>query len=280
MKRIVLGSIALSMLASSTFAADMQMPVYKAPVAVPAAWSWTGFYVGADVGGKWEGDSWTATSLADAPVGTPRSPIDTTSPRTYNTSGVRGGLYAGYNWQASQYVFGIEANGGFANANSTVAGFPGCTLAGCTVGFGYPPNGLIAGGDLTTINMRWDASLRGRLGFLATPDLLLYGTGGVAFQNISVTGACGPAANSFQCNVPQPVPSTVTVTNTLVGWTAGAGLEWHAWGNWLLRGEYRYAGFGTTSYVFPFGISNTNNTYRFNLRTQTQIATFGIAYKF
>jgi outer membrane immunogenic protein len=276
MKRIVLGSVALSILASSAFAADLQRPVYK----VPVAWSWTGFYVGADVGGKWERDNWTATSLADSPVGTARSPIDSTSPRTYDTSGVRGGLYAGYNWQYSIYVFGVEANAGFADAKKTVAGFPGCTLAGCTIGFVYPPTGLIAGGDLTTINMRWDASLRGRLGFLATPDWLFYGTGGVAFQDIRVTGACGPAINSFQCNVPQPLPSTVTVNKTLVGWTAGAGVEWHAWGNWLLRGEYRYADFGRTSYVFPFGTTSTNNTYRFDLRTQTQIATFGIAYKF
>jgi outer membrane immunogenic protein len=225
-------------------------------------------------------DTWTATSLADPPFGTPRTPIDLTSPRTYDTSGVRGGVYGGYNWQVSQFVFGIEANAGFADAKNTVAGFPGCTLAGCTIGFTYPPNGLIAGGDLTTVNMRWDASVRGRLGFLATPDLLLYGTGGVAFQNIKVTGACGPAANSFQCNVPQPIPSIVTIDKTLVGWTVGAGAEWHAWGNWLLRGEYRFADFGTNSYVFPFGTSSTNNTYRFNLRTETHIATFGIAYKF
>jgi opacity protein-like surface antigen len=52
---------------------------------------------------------------------------------------------------------------------------------------------------------------------------------------------------------------------------------WHAWGNWLLRGEYRYANFGTSSYVFPCGTTVTNNTYRFDVHNQTHIATFGLA---
>lgn len=262
----------------SAIAADL--PVKAPPVAAPVAWDWTGFYLGVEGGGKWEQDQWTATSLADPPVG--RAPIDSSSPRTYSPASGRVGGFAGYNWQfGSQFVAGIEANWAWANGTATAGGFPGCTNAGCTVGFSYQPNGLIAGGDTTSTNMRWDASVRGRLGVLATPSLLLYATGGVAWQNLQVSGTCGPWANSFQCNgPPQAVPSAVTATNTLTGWTIGAGAEWHAWGNWFVRGEYRYNDFGTTSYVFPFGTTTTNNTYRFNLKTETQMATVGLAYKF
>jgi outer membrane immunogenic protein len=281
MKRLFLAVSILALSAVGASAADLAVrPYTKAPLIAPVVWSWTGFYLGGEVGGKWERDRWTAISLADNNLGGVRAPIDASSPRTYETSSFRGGIYGGYNWQISQFVIGVEADGAWADATKTAAGFPGCTLAGCTIGFTFPPNGLVAGGDLTSVNMRWDASLRGRLGILASPDLLIYGTGGIAWQNVRVNGICGPAANSFQCNTPQPVPSAVTVEKTLPGWTVGVGAEWHAWGNWLLRGEYRFADFGTSSYVFPIGTSNTNNTYRFNMRTETQIATFGVAYKF
>ena len=38
-----------------------------------------------------------------------------------------------------------------------------------------------------------------------------------------------------------PGPVTATATTTLTGWTAGGGIEAGFWGNWLVRGEYRYA---------------------------------------
>jgi outer membrane immunogenic protein len=285
MRRLTIAAVAAIStisLPQTTSAADLP---YKAPAYVPPlplAYSWTGFYVGGEVGAKWGRDEWTATSLADTAIGGVRSPIDSSSPRNYDSTAARFGVFAGYNWQfAPRWVAGIEGDWAYANKTTTEVGFPGCTNAVCTVGFVSVPNGQPAGGDLTSFKMRWDASVRGRLGFLATPDLLLYGTGGVAWQNVEVSGACGPWPSSFQCNgPPQPVPSFVSQTNTLTGWTVGAGAEWHAWGNWLLRGEYRYANFGTSSYVFPFGTTVTNNTYRFDVHNQTHIATFGLAYKF
>jgi outer membrane immunogenic protein len=50
---------------SAAGAADLsvQAPVYKAPVAAPAGWSWTGFYLGGEAGGKWESDNWTGGHL-------------------------------------------------------------------------------------------------------------------------------------------------------------------------------------------------------------------------
>jgi outer membrane immunogenic protein len=142
------------------------------------------------------------------------------------------------------------------------------------------PNGQVAGGDLTSVTTHWDASLRGRLGVLVASNLMLYGTAGVAWQNVQVSGTCGPFAASFGCaGPPQPSPSSVSQTNTLVGWTVGAGAEWHAWGNWLIRGEYRYAGFGSSSFALPLGATSIDNTKRFSLNTSTQIATFGLVYK-
>jgi outer membrane immunogenic protein len=281
MKKLLIGMASLLAIGSSALAADMAVKARPAPVAV-AMWDWSGFYVGAEVGGTWDRDRWTATSLADAPVGLARSAIDITSPRSYDTSAVRAGGYVGYNWMVGPtWLVGLEGDAAWKDNSRTIGGFPGCTVTGCTPALAFTPNGLVAGGDATRVRSNWDASIRGRIGVLASPDLLLYGTGGVAFEDKQATGLCAPFANSFLCNgPPQPVPGFVAQTKTLVGWTLGAGAEWHVAGNWLVRGEYRYADFGTSSYVFPFGTTVTNNTYRFNLRSQEHIAIFGIGYKF
>jgi outer membrane immunogenic protein len=280
---VVLGlSVGLSAAVSAADLTPEPAPIYtKAPL-IPL-WSWTGFYVGGDVGAKWGDDKWTAASLRDSP--TPISlPIDGTSPTTFNTTAARVGAYAGYNWQfAPRWITGVEGDYGYSNKTRSNIGFPGCEEAGgCTVGFVVTPNGLPLGGDLTSVDLRWDASARARLGYLVTPDLLLYGTGGAAWQNIQVTGTCGGFAASPYCNgPPQPNLSSITQGATRTGWTVGAGVEWHAWGNWLLRGEYRFADFGTWNSVFPFGTTPaSNNTYRFQVQTETHIATVGLAYKF
>jgi len=81
-------------------AADL-VPLYKAPP--PVYPSWTGFYVGGELGGKWADGTWTATSLRDPP-GIPPAvgvvlPIDASSPTDYRAGSLRFGGYVGYNWQ-------------------------------------------------------------------------------------------------------------------------------------------------------------------------------------
>jgi outer membrane immunogenic protein len=283
--------VAIALIPSVTFcgvvrAADLQIPPATSAASV---WTWSGFYIGGDVGGKWMDNPWTATSLRDPPgplLGGVQLPIDGTSPRNYDGQSARLGGYLGYNWQFSPlWVVGVEADAAWADSrNSAQGGFPGCSPSGalgCVAGFTYGLGGPF-GGDNTRVDMRWDASMRGRLGFLVTPDLMLYGTSGVAWQNIEVTGNCGPWPTSFYCNgPPQPTPSSITQTATLVGWTAGFGVEAHVTAGWLLRAEYRYANFGTWNSVFAFGQTTTgDNTYRFQLHPTTNIVTAGVAYKF
>jgi outer membrane immunogenic protein len=81
-------------------------------------------------------------------------------------------------------------------------------------------------------------------------------------------------------------PATITSSTTKTGWTIGGGIETMLWSNWFVRGEYRYADFGTDSFALtrtvppvggfpPFVISSSHDI---TLRTHT--ALFGIAYKF
>jgi len=61
------------------------------------------------------------------------------------------------------------------------------------------------------------------------------------------------------------------------------GVEAKIYGNWLLRGEYRYSGFGTFNSVLPFNSSSApagTDFFRYNLSVNTQTATVGVAYQF
>ncbi|WP_214477736.1 outer membrane protein, partial [Mesorhizobium sp. dw_380] len=114
-----------------------------------APYSWTGFYVGAQVGGAWNDSRWSPVGgLGFVPFNT-------------NGSGVVYGGQIGYNYQINQFVIGIE--GDFAG--STVKGDDQCsTTAG------------------TTCETKQDylGSVRGRLGY-AVDRFLIYGDAGVAF---------------------------------------------------------------------------------------------------
>ena len=287
MKKLLAGSAALLVLATagSAMAANLAVkaPGYKAPVMAPAD-SWTGFYVGAELGAKWANSTWTATSLLDAvPPGVVKT-IDASSPRDYNLSGGRFGVNAGYNVQDKMWVYGIEADIAWTDVTSTQGGFPGLLFNTLSPG---------PGADLTSVRMRWDASVRGRLGFLVTPELLLYATGGVAWQNIETAGTCQNSVADPLCVFSGPGNAPfLSQTNgvTRMGWTIGGGLEWKVYGNWRVRGEYRYSDFGTLSDVFFPGQPTLFfgaparfpgvDTYRDTLRLSTSIATFGVAYKF
>lgn len=276
-------SLLFSLVASPSSAADLPVR-YKAPP--PPVASWTGFYVGGELGGKWETTTWDAVSLRDPPGIIARGnfprPIDASSGRHYDPSSVRAGLYAGYNWQvAPLWVLGIEADAAWADGKVTASGFPGCALGACTAP-GVPQNAPV---DVTSLTMRWDASVRGRVGYLITPTFLLYGTGGIAFQDISASGICGNVLQSFYCNGDARIgifPNAITNSKTLVGGTVGVGGEWMWQQHWVWRGEYRFSDFGSQNDVFAFGFAPgiSDNTYRYRLSTQTHLVTVGLAYKF
>jgi outer membrane immunogenic protein len=274
------GILALTM-SSPLFAADM--PV-KAPPLTPAAavYDWTGVYVGGEVGGKWTTDKWNTTCVdaGGAPLGLCGSAVslaafpgapDSTAANTFKTSGVRAGVYAGFDLQVSpSWVVGFEGDWGGYKQSSTVPGILGCSTAACTGGAVFPFN---LSGDFTSVKFGDDYSVRLRAGYLVLPTVLAYGTGGIAFQRISTTMACA-GATSPACLFDH----METQNNSLWGYTVGGGLEWRIAQNWLLRGEYRYSNFGTLKSTF-FAQSGDLEVYA-NQKVTTQIATGGIAYFF
>jgi len=287
MNKIILGTALLAGLAiaSPAFAADMPL---KAPVAAPIVYDWSGFYIGAQFGEKWKKDDWDTgclgfgVSVAPFNCGGIGNPFtnDGTGVQSFTNSGFRWGLYAGYNFQVNQnWLVGYEVDAAQYNQSSTVGFIPGCSTAACTntvfPGTGNTPPFT---GDSVTIKNTWDASLRGRIGYIVVPNLLVYGTGGLALQRISETVTCtsqlfgAGGAACFGLN------KSETQEKTLVGYTIGGGLEWKAWQHVVLRGEYRYSEFQQFRPTFFGGQGDIVISPAIKVRSQ--IATFGIAYLF
>jgi outer membrane immunogenic protein len=265
----------LAMITGPAFAADIPL---KAPPPVPVASGWNGFYVGAQVGGKWTDNDFNPTCIQLGAPFTCGSALNAVvfpgapdSNATLSTSGVRYGLYAGWMYQAyDRFVLGAEGDYAFHNKTQTVNGVVGCSTAACTGGaFGAGP----FTGDSTSIKNGDDYSFRIRAGFLVMPELQIYGTGGVAAQKVSATITCAPGG-AAGCGF----PLTSTMSGTLVGWTVGAGIEWKVWDHILVRGEYRYNDYGTWK---QFGGIGSGLIEEFaNVHVKSQMATFGIAYLF
>jgi outer membrane immunogenic protein len=277
MKAILTAATIAVLSASGALAADLPARAYtKAPPIVAPAFDWTGFYVGGEVGGSWSDSRWTTTSLVNVGTGLPITGIDASSPRNFSSSGIRAGGYAGYNWRASpNIVWGIEGDIAYADHSNRTVGIPGCTIL-CTA-----PFVAALGPDQATVQTRWDASLRARLGFLVTPDALIYGTGGVAWQNITTSATCAHTPTDSFCGF-LPAGTIVTNANSFnqVGWTVGVGIDWHVFGNWIARAEYRYSQFSDANGLLNLSAGVDTSTIAYNLRTNINIATVGIAYKF
>lgn len=208
-------------------AADLAARTYtKAPpVMVEPAFNWSGFYAGGNIGYSW-GSSGNTQTISNANTGA----VLFTNTSRDDVNGIIGGGQIGYNWQASNWLFGLEAD----IQGSDEKGSAGiiCVACGDT------------GTNITSAlnqKLNWFGTARGRVGALVTPSVLLYGTGGLAYGGYSTSGSI--TGTTVQGNaVTFLFPGT---SSTRVGWTAGAGIEGRITGNWTAKLEYLYMDLGT-----------------------------------
>jgi len=235
MTRTMLAAAAIAMtLAPRAFAADLAVPhIYtKAPpMAVDPGYNWSGFYAGLNVGYGW-GRSAATADFTDSRSGV----LLSSSAGRFDLNGVTGGGQIGYNWQRDRFVFGVEGDiqASDINASADFGGFANART-----------------------DIDWFSTVRGRLGIAQGP-WLLYGTGGVAFADISNRVDIGPV--------------TLSNSDTQVGYAVGGGLEWAFAKNWSAKAEYLYLGFGDDTF------SGGGNTVHVNNDIQTVRA--GLNYKF
>ena len=143
------------------------------------------------------------------------------------TKGFIGGVFGGYNWQQDNFVYGAEADLGYNGTKGS-------------------SNGLSAKSGI-------EGSLRARLGYAVTPEILLYGTGGLAAKN-------------------QKIDDSVTGVNDskgMLGWTAGAGTDIKITDNVFGRVEYRYTDYGSKTFGDTGKVKSSDNR-----------VTFGVGMKF
>ncbi len=277
MKKALFGALAAAAILASGYASAADLPtapMYTKAPAAPPTMSWSGFYVGASVGGRWSDPTWNTNcfSFPCRPESTSPAFATGNPNASFDESTVRLGGYVGYNWQFSPlWVAGLEGDFAYGNASHTMAGVPGLFTAI------LPPNGATS-----SIKEGWDGSVRARLGFLVTPAVLVYGTGGVAWQHVEADIVC-PATDPA-CSG-SPIPDQEAYSRTMAGWTVGGGVEGMLWGNWLARAEYRYSDYGTLQHIFfantPVpGFPTGTAEIGMSAPIRTNMVTVGLAYKF
>ncbi len=211
-KRFLAGIAATVLIAGSAGAADIApppvAPVYAPPAPVVAFFTWTGCYLGANVGGLWASRDWTDQIPGD--------PLFGTDLGKYTGSGVLGGGQAGCNYQVGAWVFGVQADYDWSNATASNA-----------------PGGLTLFAFSDQSRMKALASVTGRVGYAWTERFLGYVKTGGAWEqsNFSILFAGA---------------SFATASETRGGWTIGIGGE-YAFLDWLTGFiEYDYYGFNSS----------------------------------
>jgi outer membrane immunogenic protein len=246
MKKLLVASIAAAAFCgASALAADLPVkaPVYKAAPAPAPIFSWTGFYVGGNVGGAWGQSDITLSNHTGSPFFDDFDPVQeaigfaTGSPR-FNQSSFIGGVQVGYNAQVSpNFVIGLETDFSWQDLNTTQST--------------HIVDGCCARDFLTTSSTNNLFTLRARIGY-ASDRMLVYATGGWASAKRNFS-------QSIIFNFPIGSQFFGSKSGWDDGWTVGAGLEYALINNWTMRVEYLNVDLGNFSFDNPSGIQHSSN---------------------
>jgi outer membrane immunogenic protein len=273
MKKLATAIAAIALVGTPAFAADMavKMPVKAPPPAPVPVYNWTGFYAGLNAGAvcsRASANPGAFIAIAGGVDFPDRQAAGMFPSFLGSDCGFIGGGQIGYNFQSLNWVWGLETDfQGTSLHRSDNRSFP------ATAAFG----GFDANTEQASQKTAFLGTVRGRVGFLTTQTLLIYGTGGLAYgqvsNNVSTTG------------VPNGFPG-VTVstgdTNTKVGWTAGGGGEWLFAPKWSVKVEalnYRLnSDTVSLNYAVLPGVAPAAINYTF--KNDGVIARAGLNYQF
>jgi len=244
----------------------------------PASPSFAGAYIGLNAGAAWGSSDYStnpgcASSGVNAvfcEVGASEAngaAVGSLGTGSLSSSGFTGGIQAGYNWQSGNIVFGGEGDFGAFNLSKSAS--PGGTFPEPFLGTAFNLN--------ESMSTDWLITLRGRLGYTVTPQLLLYGTAGLALTDFKFSS--GYSDNAIDATFPGGTGST-RVSNVVTGWTIGGGGEWLMDGCWSIKAEYLYVDFGSTN--MPVALSNTEDftqTMWVDADLSAQVARVGVNYR-
>lgn len=250
-------SIIATIAAVSTFAvahvasaADLPRKAPAYTPTLPPAFSWTGCYVGANVGGGWQKNK----------AHDPNPGFDTFDLGSGTDTGIVGGGQIGCDYQFAGTGFVVGAQGMFDGT-------------GIDGSFYFP---LAYSGTTTqsyAFKTDWLGTLTGRIGYAIAPQALLYVKGGGAWVHTKYTNAD-----------PNHIPPYVgTASADRSGWVVGGGLEYAFWRNWSVFVEYSYMDFGTRNLSFSYNCGvgcGFSNPYILQDKQTLQTVLLGVNWRF
>lgn len=185
-----------------------------------SAQDFSGPYVGAQIGYAW--------SDAEMPYGNVGGPF-VFSQDDANIDGVVLGGRAGMNWQNGSWIFGVEGDVEWADMSGDDGG---------------------SGGDVNGVDVNWQGSIRGRLGYAFDPTTAVFVTAGWQFQDVDADS-----------------PTDGDVNETIDGFVYGIGLEHRYNDRWSATIDYRHADMNEQRFSFPIdnydeGITTDSDTVR------------------
>ena len=224
---------------SPAFAADK--PIVKAP---PAAYDWTGFYIGGHAGGSWSTTTFTDTAfpmqMNNCCVGA-SNVTNTSAGSDANASGFLGGAQVGAVQQIGHLAVGVDLDWSAANLKGSGA-------AVFANAFGNPSGSQVT--EAYDVRTRWTATATTTLG-LTHDRWMLYGKAGVALADNSYNLAINGTGNTT------PFSFASSTSDLLVGWTVGTGVKLAIADAWFLNLEYDYMNFGSKAQNFAGTLSAT-----------------------
>jgi len=233
MKSLLLASAVVFAGISGAYAADAIQYEEPVPVVTAPVFSWTGGYLGGQIGYGW---------------GKSRFGDDDFVSINVKPDGFLGGLYAGYNFDlGNSVVLGLDGDITYNNLKDS-----------------YSVTDLAGDSESLESKLRWSGAVRARAG-VAVDRFLPYIAGGVAFGSVKNTLS----------STEDGIEDSFSQSKTLTGWTAGAGVDYAATDNLIVRLEYRYTDYGNKD--FDFG---TDSDLSVRNKFKTNDVRLGVAYKF
>ncbi|QEE09014.1 porin family protein [Bartonella kosoyi] len=279
-KKYLISTSIFSLMSISVLqAADAIVPEQHAPVITVPAFSWTGFYIGGQIGNF---SSKTAVNyLIDETAGKWEALPKENLPKL---SGFIGGIYAGSNIDIDNgFIIGVETDIMWSNKKHTKdIPIPQNSQAGETaqssktksltrVSDDEESSESLIKGISHTLKQKWSGATRVKVGF-ALERMMPYLSGGIAYTQLQ--NIFGFVVDSrFREALREAVDSSNLVHDekkTMIGYTLGGGVDFAMTDNILLRAEYRYSDFGKKKFVQD----------KVEMDYKTNDFRVGVAYKF
>jgi len=221
---------------------------------------WTGLFAGLNAGGTWANNN--SVNINEYPVyyssAIKSNPFFSTSIISGSANKLQSNLYSGfigggqfgYNQQLSESVVaGLESDiQGIAVSNS-----PSVTIQRFSFSYysyAYGRNNTTSVNNIYSASKSIDylGTVRGRVGYLLTPNLFAYATAGLAYGGVNLSTY---VLRNHETGMADNIgPGSSSRSQTLFGWAAGGGFEWMFRKDWSAKVEYIYYDLGApTNYI-------------------------------